>query len=644
MVFWFFLNLALPEKEWTIMVYMNGDNTLNDAINLDADEMERIGSNEKFNIIIQADGIGTQGGYNDRHNNYITEVRRYYIERGNSVDYRINSSPIQKLGELDMCSPTTIINFAKWGIENYPAKHYFLILWDHGEGWTKGEEMRLKHYGPDVTNESDLSVAGGELRQAMAGIKDYLGRNLDILGFDACLMSGVSVAYEVKDYVTVFIASEEFEGGDGWEYHMWLEELEANPTFSPQELAKVVVRTYINCYTGTKWNATLAAMNMKTEFINLVHLIDHFAGELIKTGGRWDSKVREAMENTERYSWDSRVRRFLYDGYRDLYDFATNIINQNITHQLTLTAQNLQEGFGYPPEKHPDSTGKFLVYQGDVNSWVVDSSHGVWAHLPLRLGSGYDTSLYKKLRFAGNTLWDEFILGRREGDLSSIVNVGYLMYSAAKDTYFYYVKHLTGGDDDGVPDPGEECSFYLWLYNSGGKDVADLSVTLSSLSSNVEVISGSSNFPELGGNFSKVCAEEVCKIKIKNNAKKGEWMDFQLTIKADNKVITYGFPIQIGVKSLNAYHQYYVEEMQVIKEIGLNVYTTPDKVIIYYFLPVEGLSLNIYNVMGRLQQKVSCLKKEGRVVWNIREVASGVYFCVIKGKKINISKKIILLH
>ena len=45
-----------------------------------------------------------------------------------------------------------------------------------------------------------------------------LGRKLDLLGFDTCLMSAYEVALQLAPYAEKLLASEETEPGHGWQY------------------------------------------------------------------------------------------------------------------------------------------------------------------------------------------------------------------------------------------------------------------------------------------------------------------------------------------------------------------------------------------------------------------------------------------
>ncbi|MBW1675421.1 MAG: hypothetical protein JRF30_01090 [Deltaproteobacteria bacterium] len=59
-----------------------------------------------------------------------------------------------------------------------------------------------------------------ELKNVLSGVSQRIGRKIDILGLDACLMNMIEVAYQLKDCVQVMVGSEEEEPFDGWPYHI----------------------------------------------------------------------------------------------------------------------------------------------------------------------------------------------------------------------------------------------------------------------------------------------------------------------------------------------------------------------------------------------------------------------------------------
>ena len=76
-----------------------------------------------------------------------------------------------------------------------------------------------------------------ELKKVLAEVKRQTGRDIDVLGFDACLMNMIEIAYQLRGTAQVVVGSEELEPGDGWPYDRVLETLAATPTISPAELA-----------------------------------------------------------------------------------------------------------------------------------------------------------------------------------------------------------------------------------------------------------------------------------------------------------------------------------------------------------------------------------------------------------------------
>ena len=67
---------------------------------------------------------------------------------------------------------------------------------------------------------------------------------LDIVGFDACLMSTIEVVEAVAPYSDIMIGSEILEPGNGWDYS-FLQLLVDNPTTTPEQLGAKIVDTFV---------------------------------------------------------------------------------------------------------------------------------------------------------------------------------------------------------------------------------------------------------------------------------------------------------------------------------------------------------------------------------------------------------------
>lgn len=115
--------ISPQQAHTTVIVYMAADNDLSAFARRNIDQMASIGSNENLNIAIHLD-IKIAG------NKKIT--RRYYIAGKNKILHmNANESDTQM---MDSGQPATLISACKWAIENFPAKEYVLVFWNHGTG------------------------------------------------------------------------------------------------------------------------------------------------------------------------------------------------------------------------------------------------------------------------------------------------------------------------------------------------------------------------------------------------------------------------------------------------------------------------------------------------------------------------------
>ncbi|MBP7653771.1 hypothetical protein KA977_10130, partial [Candidatus Dependentiae bacterium] len=302
-------------KEWTWMVYMDGDcNLEGDAVN-DFNEMATSGSNENLNIVVQFDRIP---GENSSYGNW-TDTRRFYIKKGDTPQ----STPVQNLGEKNMGDPNTLKDFIVWTTQNYPAKKYALVLWNHGGGWrakrTRAGRIVKAICWDDSNGEDCLYMK--EVKSAISSS----GTKLNLIGFDACLMGMIEVATDVKDLADVMVGSEELEPGAGWPYDLIMPQLAANPSMDAKTLGSIIVTKYDESYKGVETEVTQSAIDL-TKISNVHTAIKNF----ISAANQW-SKIKLAREATRTFSEA--------DGYphADLYHFMKNISAKGITDPAVLS-------------------------------------------------------------------------------------------------------------------------------------------------------------------------------------------------------------------------------------------------------------------------------------------------------------------
>lgn len=223
-----------PEPEmadWTLLVFMNGDNDLESAIWDDLNELEASGSSENIHVIVQV----------DRHDEYWsgdgdwTEARRYYITQ-DTDDGSVASTLLEDLGEVDMGDPEVLSDFLLWAHENYPAERIALSMWNHGDGWSAQGDTPPPFISWDMTDNGWMSIAAGQFNEALDPIVAIRGP-IEIVGFDACNMASWEVAHSLRGRAEYMVGSETTVGMDGFHYREILETMHASPKLSTEEVA-----------------------------------------------------------------------------------------------------------------------------------------------------------------------------------------------------------------------------------------------------------------------------------------------------------------------------------------------------------------------------------------------------------------------
>ncbi len=226
-----------PQAEpgtWLVMLYQDADDEiLEEDIFTDLNEAEMVGSSDKVTVVSQMDRYA--GGFSGDGD--WTTVKRFLVEKDNDLQH-IKSTEIEDLGELDSGDPQTLIDFATWAIQAYPAEKYVLILSDHGAGWLGGWN--------DNDPNLDSSFTTNTIDNALKSIITHTGiGQFELVGFDACLMSQVESITALVPYAKYAVASEEVEPALGWAYAAFLSDLVSNPDMSGSDLAKTIVSSYV---------------------------------------------------------------------------------------------------------------------------------------------------------------------------------------------------------------------------------------------------------------------------------------------------------------------------------------------------------------------------------------------------------------
>jgi hypothetical protein len=142
-----------------------------------------------------------------------------------------------------------------------PVDTYQQIITTFGSSRFTNPYGNLKSIFFDETTKSYMK--NSEMMSAIKEIKEnVLGRKINVVGMDACLMGMFEIAYQMRDYAEYMVASEEVELASGWPYILFLDEL-AEKSMSPRELVTSIVSSYDAYYKSRKFELfTQAAIDL----------------------------------------------------------------------------------------------------------------------------------------------------------------------------------------------------------------------------------------------------------------------------------------------------------------------------------------------------------------------------------------------
>ena len=287
-------------RQWAMYTYIAGDNNLSSAGLSDIREMEGAGASKDVHVAVQIDTAGAQDG-----------SMRYEISLPDFAG-KSHRTVIERLAEQNTGNPKFLVDFAQWATMRYPARNRLLVVWNHGAGFM---HEPTRDIGYDDSSKGD-ALTMAELRLALekAGFGKAPQGRLALLGFDACLMNMVEVAYEFTGLADFVVGSQQTEPGEGWPYGDVVAGFHKRP--SPKAAAKHIVQVYDRSY------RKLGQINVTQSAIELARL--PAAGRTLDRLGRALLALLPARRNA---IVEARVRTQGNEEptYVDLIDLAKNL-------------------------------------------------------------------------------------------------------------------------------------------------------------------------------------------------------------------------------------------------------------------------------------------------------------------------------
>ncbi|NLJ49274.1 MAG: hypothetical protein GX428_06785 [Candidatus Atribacteria bacterium] len=356
---------------WTIMIYVDGDNDLDPYAIQNINSMELVGSTDKVKIIVQYDSYGYAG------------ARRYYITKDYDQE-NITSPVIEDIGEVNMGTGETLVDFIRFCVKNYPAQKYSLILWNHGGGFKKPGSLQKDICWDETSGDDALTIP--EVEQAL----NQSGVYFDLFAMDACLMGMLEVAYEVRNHTEIFVASEDNVPGEGLNYQHFLENLIASPNMDSERLARVMIDSYISHYPFGS-TLTLSAVNSML-LSSLTNEVNNLAMAILQDN-RTSKEIYRNIITRETICFSDV-------DFIDLGDFALKLLGH---------PQVLSSHVKYSAQQVLNQVANVVLYnrsQGNNSYWTLNNAQGLSIYLPIY--TQY-VEKYQNLQFAKNSNWDDLI-------------------------------------------------------------------------------------------------------------------------------------------------------------------------------------------------------------------------------------------
>ncbi|HEU0252910.1 MAG TPA: clostripain-related cysteine peptidase, partial [Pyrinomonadaceae bacterium] len=357
-------------KEWTIMIYMAGDNNLAVDMAYAMEQIKGIADNaaESPNLFVYYDG--NSPAIPTLYCDFSDPGKPRYV-RSYKVPNKLFSAP--KKPNENAADRRSILNFVNWCVNTVeveqdgeitfgrPAEKYALIFSGHSLGFqdiglfkdeSTGKTMKMfDFYGvlqrlvspkADLITWADQMGWDGEMREVET--TELLGKKLEILGFDSCVMGMLEVGYQFELVAKTLIASEGSVPSAGWTYAKILGCLGREDTrgLDTKNVAELFVKKFIrsqDAYTVGGVSVDMAAWDLEM-FFDLANTFDGLAEALLKCFEDEESRIYRQMERVIlQVHW--KCQSYMYDQNVGLGDFC-ELLDQ----ECGRVAEELGDGYG----------------------------------------------------------------------------------------------------------------------------------------------------------------------------------------------------------------------------------------------------------------------------------------------------------
>ena len=418
-----------PDRDWTVLLYLNGNNSQSSEVISTMRQLEYVYSNDKSKLVAQ---VARPKAMLDKWSHDWSGVRRYEIQHNGEKltpavlisealtgklpgkSKGIKSPVVEDLGNADMGKAQSLEDFLKWGVEKYPAKHYMVVAMGPSEGISG-----MQH---DVVHGSSMSVA--ELGNALKNVHEQTGRKIDIVNLAGSATNTMEVAYELKDHAKYLVGSQGIQAGGNMPFAMTLNEIQ---------------------------NANRDRAQTPDEVVGYLMLMNSMAGgtlsalDLDKAGA-----VKESWNQLSQALLDAKVSgEKLHDLIKNTQDFqgrSTNEAYQNSRDAIHF-AKLVKDDKDLCPSVKAAAENAIKTIEGAIVGDVATGkytaeAHGLSVFAPTQYGffrpdgnsvpDGFEHNAdYDKTSFAKDTAWDDVLskAGQDSGMNKSLKKLGFSEHS-----------------------------------------------------------------------------------------------------------------------------------------------------------------------------------------------------------------------
>ncbi|MEQ1641822.1 MAG: clostripain-related cysteine peptidase [Pyrinomonadaceae bacterium] len=267
-------------KDWTVMIYMSGENNLSADMIYSIQRLRQAAADlSSINLFVYYDGaaLGVPTLYCD----FSDPASEFKLYRSHKIKNKLYDSAQES--DENSAAMTSVANFVDWCVNKVEhkedgkvvrgrkANRYALIFSGHSMGFQnigllkdEGADyhmtMKKLRWMLERLTMKSASLAAKERRWAKGrnytvntkskrwkeNTTPVLGQKLDILGFDSCVMGMLEVGYQFRAVAKTLIASEGSIPNAGWTYAEILGGLVGQPgQVSTNDIVKGFVRTFV---------------------------------------------------------------------------------------------------------------------------------------------------------------------------------------------------------------------------------------------------------------------------------------------------------------------------------------------------------------------------------------------------------------